>query len=66
MKNKATAILLCFFFGALGAHRFYLRRSGTGFLMLITIGGLGVWTLIDFVRLILISEKDFDLKYNKQ
>ena len=45
--------LLCFFLGGLGIHRFYLRRTGTGILMLLTLGGLGIWTLIDFVRLVI-------------
>jgi len=66
MKNKTTALLLCFFFGGLGIHRFYLGKTGTGFLMLFTLGGLGVWTLIDFIVLISISEKDFGKKYNNK
>ena len=64
MKNKTTAILLCFFFGQLGVHRFYLNRAGTGLLMLFTLGGFGIWTLIDFIMLIMINEKDFKKKYN--
>ena len=52
------AVLLCFLLGVLGAHRFYLGKFGTGLLMLLTSGGLGIWTLIDFVRLLLGSLRD--------
>lgn len=57
-KKFTPAVLLCFFLGSLGVHRFYLGKTGTGVLMLVTIGGLGIWTLIDFVRLITGSLKD--------
>ena len=57
-KKFVPAVLLCFFLGGLGIHRFYLRRTGTGILMLLTLGGLGIWTLIDFVRLVIGSLGD--------
>ncbi|MER5170908.1 TM2 domain-containing protein [Thioclava sp. GXIMD2076] len=57
-KGFVPAVLLCFFLGSLGVHRFYLGRIFTGILMLITFGGLGIWTLIDFVRLVVGSLKD--------
>lgn len=57
-KKFVPAVLLCFFLGGLGIHRFYLRRTGTGILMLLTLGGLGIWTIIDFVRLIIGSLGD--------
>ena len=53
-------ILLCFFLGGLGVHRFYAGKIGTGILMLITLGGLGIWTLIDFVIIVLGNFKDGD------
>ena len=52
MKNKTTALLLSFFLGAFGVDRFYLGYTGLGIVKLITCGGFGIWTLIDFIMLI--------------
>lgn len=51
-KGFVPTILLCFFLGALGVHRFYVGKVGTGILMLITFGGLGIWVLVDFVIIV--------------
>jgi TM2 domain-containing membrane protein YozV len=51
-KGFVPTILLCFFFGAFGIHRFYAGKIGTGILMLLTLGGLGIWTLIDFIIIV--------------
>lgn len=48
-KNWFTAFLLSLFLGWLGADRFYLGKAGTAVLKLVTIGGLGIWALIDFI-----------------
>ena len=52
-KSYVTAILLSFFFGGLGVDRFYLGYTGLGIAKLLTLGGLGVWALIDFILIIL-------------
>ena len=57
-KGFVPAILLCFFLGSLGIHRFYVGKIGTGILMLVTLGGLGIWTIIDFVMIAVGSFKD--------
>ena len=47
-----TLFLLTFFVGVLGVHRFYVGKIGTGFLMLLTLGGLGVWFLVDLILVV--------------
>jgi hypothetical protein len=47
-KDRNTVILLCYFAGIFGAHRFYLGKILTGALMLLTLGGITVWWCIDF------------------
>ena len=58
-KSHVAAILLSFFLGALGIHRFYLGYTWQGVVQLLTLGGLGIWALIDFVRIII---KDLEPK----
>jgi len=48
-----------------GIHRFYLGKIGTGILMLITLGGLGIWTLIDFIFAVAGIMKDKEGKFIK-
>jgi len=57
-KSRLAVTLLAFFLGSLGVHRFYLGKIGTGILMLITLGALGVWTLIDFIMAVAGVMKD--------
>ena len=61
-KSKTTAILLCLFLGGIGVHRFYLGYTLFGVIQLLTLGGLGIWALIDLVRIITGSIKDSEGK----
>ena len=51
-KDFTPTALLCMFFGWLGFHRFYVGKILTGILMLLTLGGFGIWALIDFIILV--------------
>ena len=55
-KSFVATLLLCVLVGGLGVHRFYVGKIGTGILMLLTLGGLGIWALID---LIVIATQNF-------
>lgn len=61
-KSPELTYFLCLLLGGLGAHRFYLGKKGTGLLMLLTAGGLGLWVLVD---LILITTNKFEDKQGK-
>ena len=56
-KSWIATLLLCFFLGGLGVHRFYAGKIGTGVLQLLTCGGFGIWVLIDFILIISIFSK---------
>ena len=51
-KLILPAFLLCFLFGWLGIHRFYVGKIGTGILQILTLGGFGIWTFIDLIMII--------------
>lgn len=59
-RSKVVASVLGIFLGSLGTHRFYLGYWGMGLAMLFTLGGCGVWSLIDAVCVILGRVPDAD------
>jgi TM2 domain-containing membrane protein YozV len=57
-KSRLAAAILAWFLGIFGIHRFYVGKVGTGILMILTLGGLGIWVIIDFILILIGSFKD--------
>ena len=57
-KSFVATLILCILLGGLGVHRFYVGKIGTGILMLLTFGGLGIWTLVDIIVIAVGNFKD--------
>jgi len=64
-KSRLATTLLAWFLGQFGAHRFYLGKIGTAIAMLFTLGGLGIWALIDFIYAVSGNMKDKEGKLIK-
>lgn len=64
-KSQLVAVLLAFFLGGLGIHRFYLGYTWQGVVQLLTLGGCGVWALIDFIRILIGDLGPKDGNYDK-
>ena len=52
-KDWTVALILSILLGGLGADRFYLGYIGLGVLKLVTLGGCGIWALIDMIMIIM-------------
>lgn len=64
-KSKWVAFILCFFFGFLGIHRFYVGKIGTGILYILTGGLFGIGELYDLIMILLGKFKDQNEMYLK-
>ncbi len=51
-KNKWISLLLCFFLGCLGAHKFYEGKILLGILYILTVGLFGIGVIVDFFVLL--------------
>ena len=52
-RNKWVALLLCFFLGLLGGHKFYEGKAGMGVLYILTVGLFGIGVIVDFIVLLM-------------
>ena len=51
-KNKWVALLLCFFLGCFGRHKFYEWKAGMGVLYIFTVGLFGIGVIVDFITIL--------------
>ncbi len=50
-KDRIVALILCYFLGFLGVHRFYVGKASSGIVQMLTLGGLGIWVMIDLISI---------------
>ena len=50
-QSKMTMIIVCWLLGCMGIHRLMMGYSNW-WLMLLTAGGCGIWTLIDLIKIL--------------
>lgn len=48
-RDGGLMLVLCLLLGIFGAHRFYAGKTRSAVLQLVTLGGLGIWTLVDLL-----------------
>ena len=67
-KDPTTALILSILCGSLGVDRFYIGDTGQGIGKLLTFGGLGIWTIIDWFHIQdktkVKNYKEFEKSYN--
>lgn len=67
-KRKVLMALLVFFGGGIGLHKFYTGNWGWGLIYLAacTTGLPVLLSLVEFIRVLCLSQEEFDKRYNYQ
>ena len=60
-KDPLMVLLISLFAGGLGIDRFMLGQTGLGIAKLLTCGGLGIWTIVDWF-LIMGETRDYNFR----
>ena len=59
-KDPTISLIISLLGGGLGIDRFYIGDTGLGIAKLLTCGGLGIWSIIDwFLIMGAVREKNF-------
>ncbi|MEG0034469.1 MAG: NINE protein [Bacilli bacterium] len=59
-KSRLVDLILCWFLGVFGAHKFYEGKIGMGILYIFTLGLFGIGCIVDFIKIAIGSSKDCD------
>lgn len=62
LKDNTHMILFSVFLGSYGVDRFMLGETGLGILKLLTAGGCGIWTVIDWFT---VSSRTKEYNFNQ-
>lgn len=62
LKEKTMMLIISIFLGSYGVDRFMLGDTTMGVIKLLTCGGCGIWTIIDWFS---IANKTKEYNYNK-
>lgn len=65
-KAWSITLILCIVLGFIGLHRFYVGKAGTAILMLFTLGGFGIWVIVDLITIIINNFTDEEGKIVKR
>jgi TM2 domain-containing membrane protein YozV len=66
MKDRSIAIILCFFMGFFGIHKFYLGKITDGVIYLLfgVTGIPAIFAFFDFFGLCFMSDREFQARFN--